>query len=100
MAREAALRADRLILTSDNPRSERPEDIIADMDAGLDETLRMRTLAIVDRRQAIRTAVMLAKPGDVVVVLGKGHETYELIQGQKLHFDDCEEVQAALAIIG
>lgn len=100
MAREAALRADRLILTSDNPRSERPEDIIADMDAGLDETLRMRTLAIVDRRQAIRTAVMLAKPGDVVVVLGKGHETYELIQGQKLHFDDCEEVQAALATIG
>ena len=70
------------------------------MDAGLDETLRMRTLAIVDRRQAIRTAVMLAKPGDVVVVLGKGHETYELIQGQKLHLMIVREVQAALATIG
>lgn len=96
MAAEAARRSDRVILTSDNPRDERPEDIIADMLAGLDDEARRRTLTITDRREAIRTAVALAKEGDVVLVAGKGHETYQIVNGVSSHFDDREEVTNAL----
>lgn len=96
MAREAALRSDRLILTSDNPRSEEPADIIAQMLDGIDEEGRRRTLSIVDRREAIRTAVMLAREGDVVAVCGKGHETYEIFRDRTIHFDDREELENAL----
>lgn len=92
MAAEAARRSDRVILTSDNPRDEVPEDIIRDMEAGLDDEMRRRTLSITDRREAIRTALMLAKPGDVVLVAGKGHENYQEIKGIKHHFDDREVV--------
>ncbi|MCM1348068.1 MAG: UDP-N-acetylmuramoyl-L-alanyl-D-glutamate--2,6-diaminopimelate ligase [Firmicutes bacterium] len=93
MAREAARLSDRLVLTSDNPRDEDPEQIIADMTAGLDtDELRARTISITDRREAIRTALMLAKPGDVVLIAGKGHETYQEIHGVKHHFDDREVV--------
>ncbi|MDE6324041.1 MAG: UDP-N-acetylmuramoyl-L-alanyl-D-glutamate--2,6-diaminopimelate ligase, partial [Paramuribaculum sp.] len=93
MAREAALRSDRLVLTSDNPRDEEPAEIIAEMAAGLDtDELRQRTIAITDRREAIRTAIMLAKPGDVVLIAGKGHENYQEIKGVKHHFDDREVV--------
>lgn len=92
MAAEAARRSDRVILTSDNPRDEVPEDIIRDMEAGLDDEMRRRTLSITDRREAIRTALMLAKPGDVVLVAGKGHENYQEIKGVKHHFDDREVV--------
>ncbi len=93
MAREAALRSDRVVLTSDNPRDENPEDIIRDMEAGLDENLKRSVLSICDRREAIRTAVMLARAGDVVLIAGKGHETYQEIHGVKHHFDDREVVK-------
>ena len=77
-------------MTSDNPRFEEPQDIIDDMLAGLDADQRQRTLAIADRREAIRTACMLAKQGDVVLVAGKGHENYQEVKGVKHHFDDRE----------
>lgn len=96
MAAEAAARSGKVILTSDNPRDEDPLEILAEMEAGLDEEARTRTLSIADRRQAIRTAVRLGRPGDVVLVAGKGHEDYQEIKGVKHHFDDREEVRAAL----
>lgn len=98
MAQEAVKRSDRVIITSDNPRFERPEDIIADMLAGLDEAGRAKTLAITDRREAIRTAAALAQKGDVILIAGKGHEPYQEIEGVKHHFDDHEEVRAAFGI--
>ncbi|KGN90283.1 UDP-N-acetylmuramoylalanyl-D-glutamate--2,6-diaminopimelate ligase [Porphyromonas crevioricanis] len=90
MAREAASLSDRLILTSDNPRSEKPEDIIEEMKQGLDSDSLARTLSILDRAEAIRTACMLAQPSDFVLVAGKGHETYQEIDGKRHHFDDRE----------
>ncbi len=93
MAREAALRSDRVVLTSDNPRNENPADILADMEAGLDSEGRDKTLTVVDRREAIRTAMMLAREGDVVLIAGKGHEDYQEINGVKHHFDDREVVR-------
>lgn len=94
MAREAALRSDKVVLTSDNPRDEEPQQILRDMEAGLDDAeLRAKVLSITDRREAIRTAVMLAKPGDVVLIAGKGHENYQEVKGVKHHFDDCEVVK-------
>lgn len=92
MAQEAFNACDRLILTSDNPRTERPDDILADMLAGLDQTQRQATLTIPDRREAIATAVRLAKPNDIVLVAGKGHEDYQEIDGVKHHFSDREEI--------
>ncbi len=93
MAREAALRSDRLILTSDNPRFEEPADIIRDMEEGLDARARAMTISIADRREAIRTAVALASAGDVILIAGKGHEDYQEIKGVKHHFDDRETVK-------
>ena len=98
MAAEAARRSDILVITSDNPRDENPDDIIADMLAGLDEDQKQRTFTNTDRRQAIRTAAALAHPGDVILVAGKGHETYQICAGVTSHFDDREEVRAALGI--
>ncbi len=95
MAAEAARRSDRLILTSDNPRFEEPEAILADMEAGLDAEARKQAFVITDRREAIRTAAALAEPGDVILVAGKGHEDYQEVKGVKHHFDDREEVTAA-----
>ncbi len=97
MAQEAAKLSDELVLTSDNPRFENPDDILADMQAGLDTDAMKHTLAITDRRQAIRTAVRLAQPGDVILIAGKGHEDYQEIQGVKHHFDDREEVEKIFA---
>ena len=97
MAREAARLSDELVLTSDNPRFENPDDILADMQAGLDSETMKHTLSITDRRQAIRTAVRLAQKGDVILIAGKGHEDYQEIQGVKHHFDDCEEVKKIFA---
>lgn len=97
MAAEAAKRSDRLILTSDNPRFEDPEAILAEMEAGLDSAQRANALIITDRRQAIRTAAALAESGDVILIAGKGHEDYQEIQGVKHHFDDREEIIAAFA---
>ena len=96
MAAEAARLSDRLVLTSDNPRDEVPEEIIRDMEAGLTDETRQSTLSITDRREAIRTAVALAGPGDVVLVAGKGHEDYQEVHGVKHHFDDREVIAEAL----
>lgn len=93
MAREAVTLSDRVILTSDNPRFEEPQDILNDMIAGLTDEERASALSIVDRREAIKTACALAKSGDVILIAGKGHEDYQEIKGVKYHFDDLEEVQ-------
>lgn len=94
MAHEAARLSDRLILTSDNPRTEDPKAILADMEAGLDtRQLRQKTLTVTDRKEAIRVATVLAKRGDVILVAGKGHETYQEINGVRHHFDDREVLQ-------
>lgn len=90
MAAEAARRSNLVILTSDNPRSEDPEEILRQMEAGLDDSTRPRTLKITDRREAIKAACRMAQKGDVVLVAGKGHETYQEIKGVKHHFDDKE----------
>lgn len=93
MAQIAVHGGDRAILTSDNPRGESPDAILDDMVAGLDPT--DRYLRITDRREAIRTAVMMAEAGDVILIAGKGHETYQEIEGVKHHFDDREQVREA-----
>lgn len=93
MALEAVKLSDRAILTSDNPRFEEPEAILQDMLDGLNEEQKRETLAITDRREAIKTACLLAKPGDVILIAGKGHEDYQEVKGVKHHFDDKEEVQ-------
>lgn len=98
MAKEAAKLSDRVIITSDNPRFEEPQEIINDMLAGLDKEDMRKTLSIVDRREAIKTACMLAQPGDVVLVAGKGHENYQDVKGVKHHFDD-KEVLSEFIII-
>jgi len=90
MAKEAAKASDRVIITSDNPRFEEPQEIINDMLAGLDAEDMKKTLSIADRKEAIRTACMLAEKGDVILVAGKGHENYQEIKGVKHHFDDKE----------
>ena len=90
MAHEAARLSDKVIITSDNPRFEEPQDIINDMLAGITDEERGKVLSIVDRKEAIRTACMLAKKGDVILVAGKGHENYQEIKGVKHHFDDKE----------
>ena len=93
MAQEAAKQSDKVIITSDNPRFEEPQDIINDMLAGLNAQQMKKVLSIADRREAIRTACMLAQKGDVILIAGKGHEDYEEIKGVKRHFDDREEVR-------
>lgn len=93
MADAACRYSDRVILTSDNPRSEEPEAIIADMRAGVKEEYKGKVLAITDRKEAIRAALMLASKGDIVLIAGKGHENYQEIKGVKYHFDDKEVVR-------
>jgi len=92
MAKAACEWSDKVILTSDNPRSEDPAQIIKDMEEGVDPAFKRHTLSIVDRREAIKTACMLANPGDIVVVAGKGHEKYQEVKGVRSHFDDMEEL--------
>ena len=99
MAKVAVENSDRVIITSDNPRFEDPQAIIDDMLAGLSEEQRQSVLNIVDRREAIRTACMLAKPGDVILVAGKGHEDYQIVQGVKHHFDDHEVIREAFGLL-
>ena len=98
MAAITAEGSSKVILTSDNPRTEDPEKILDDMEAGITPDVRRKVLRIRDRREAIKTAVMLAGPGDVVLVAGKGHENYQEINGIKHHFDDREELKAALLL--
>lgn len=90
MAQEAIKQSDKVILTSDNPRFEDPQDILNDMKEGLNNAQLKKTLTIVDRKEAIRTACSLAQKGDVVLVAGKGHEDYQEINGVKNHFNDKE----------
>lgn len=97
MAREAVDGSWKAILTSDNPRFEDPQEILNDMLAGLDVIQKAKSLTIIDRREAIKTACALAQPGDVVLVAGKGHEDYQIIQGVKYHFDDREEVRLVIS---
>ena len=97
MAPEAVRQRDRVIITSDNPRFEDPQAIIDDMLAGLTPQQKNKVLTIVDRREAIRTACMLAKKGDVILVAGKGHEDYQEIEGVKHHFDDREVLEEIFA---
>lgn len=98
MAKEAAKASDRVIITSDNPRFEEPQDIINDMLAGLDNEDKKKTLSIADRKEAIRTACMLAEKGDVILVAGKGHENYQEIKGVKHHFDDKEVLKEIFSL--
>lgn len=93
MAQEAEKQSDKVIITSDNPRFEEPQDIINDMLAGLDAKQMKKIISIVDRKEAIRTACMMARKGDVILIAGKGHETYQDIKGVKHHFDDKEVLQ-------
>ena len=93
MAAEAAKGSSRVILTSDNPRNEEPQEIINDMLAGLSDIQKKNVISIVDRKEAIRTACALAQKGDVILVAGKGHEDYQEIKGVKHHFDDKEVIR-------
>lgn len=93
MAQEAVKQSDKVIITSDNPRFEDPQDIINDMLAGLTPQQMTKVVSIVDRKEAIRTACMLAQKGDVILVAGKGHEDYQEIRGVKHHFDDKEIIR-------
>jgi UDP-N-acetylmuramoyl-L-alanyl-D-glutamate--2,6-diaminopimelate ligase len=97
MAQEAVKQSDRVIITSDNPRFEEPQDIINDMLAGLDQKQMKKVVSIADRREAIKTAIMLAGQGDVILIAGKGHEDYQEIKGVKHHFDDREVVRELFA---
>ncbi len=97
MAKEAVRYSDQVILTSDNPRFEEPDDIINDMVNGLTDTHMERTLCITDRTQAIKTATTLAQKGDVILVAGKGHEDYQEVKGVKHHFDDREKLREIFA---
>jgi len=96
MAKICAEGSSKVILTSDNPRTEDPEKILDDMEAGLTPDLKRKVLRIANRREAIKTAVMMANEGDVILVAGKGHEPYQEINGVRHHFDDREELKAAL----
>lgn len=100
MARIGADNSDRLILTSDNPRSEDPEAILAEMRAGLDPVQMKKTLVITDRAEAIRTACAMAKAGDIILVAGKGHEKYQEVKGVKHPFDDLQMLKENLNTIG
>ena len=99
MARIAANLSDRVIVTSDNPRSENPEAIINEMKMGLDPVELGKMLAITDRGEAIKTACVLAKPGDIIIVAGKGHEKYQEISGVKHPFDDLEMLEDSFKIL-
>ncbi len=93
MAAAACAHSDRVIFTSDNPRSEDPGQIIQEMETGLAPAYKRKYISVPDRREAIKAAVSLAKPGDIILIAGKGHEQYQEIQGVKYHFDDKETVK-------
>jgi len=98
MANEAVLASDKVILTSDNPRTENPAQIIKDMEAGVPAKYRNKVVSIENRREAIKTAAMLAQPGDIILIAGKGHENYQEVNGVKHHFDDKEEIENCFGI--
>jgi UDP-N-acetylmuramoyl-L-alanyl-D-glutamate--2,6-diaminopimelate ligase len=96
MAKIAAKMSNKIILTSDNPRTENPEDILDDMMEGLSDEEKSKTLRITDRKEAIRTATMLAKEKDIILIAGKGHENYQETNGIRIHFDDKEIITELL----
>lgn len=96
MAQIACNGSDKLVLTSDNPRTEEPDSILDDMEVGLSAEQLSHTVRITDRRQAIRTACMMAREGDIILIAGKGHETYQEVNGVRSHFDDVEEAEREL----
>ena len=98
MTKEALLGSDKVILTSDNPRTENPAEIIKDMEKGIDPPYKNRVLSIENRKEAIKTATFLAQPGDIILVAGKGHEDYQEINGVKHHFDDKEVIKEFFGI--
>jgi UDP-N-acetylmuramoyl-L-alanyl-D-glutamate--2,6-diaminopimelate ligase len=100
MGEVACEHSDKVIFTSDNPRGEDPLQILADMEEGLPVSARRKFIAIADRKQAIKTAISLAQPEDIVLVAGKGHEKYQEIKGIKHHFDDKEVVQEMFELLG
>ena len=100
MAEVACEHSDKVIFTSDNPRSEDPEQIIKDMEAGVSIAARRKYISIVDRKEAIKTAISLANKEDIILVAGKGHEKYQEIKGVKNHFDDKEVVKEMFEMLG
>ncbi|MFV0592584.1 MAG: UDP-N-acetylmuramoyl-L-alanyl-D-glutamate--2,6-diaminopimelate ligase [Draconibacterium sp.] len=98
MAHEALLASDKVILTSDNPRTEDPAAIIKDMESGVDPQYKNKVVSIENRREAIKTAVLIAQPGDIILIAGKGHENYQDVNGVKHHFDDREEVKKCFGL--
>jgi UDP-N-acetylmuramoyl-L-alanyl-D-glutamate--2,6-diaminopimelate ligase len=99
MAEVACEHSDKAILTSDNPRSENPEDILDEMEGGLGTVQKRKMLRITDRKEAIKTACALARPEDIILVAGKGHETYQEIKGIKYPFDDREVLKEAFQLL-
>jgi len=100
MAEAACEHSDKAIFTSDNPRSEEPEQIIKDMEQGLSAAAKRKYISIVDRKEAIKTAISLAKPEDIILIAGKGHEKYQDIKGVRNHFDDKEVVKEMFEMLG
>ena len=100
MAEVACEHSNKAIFTSDNPRSEDPEQIIKDMEEGLSVSAKRKYIKIVDRREAIKTAISLANKEDIILIAGKGHEKYQEIKGVKNHFDDKEVVMEMFEILG
>lgn len=100
MADIACRLSDKVILTSDNPRFEEPQTILADMQKGVKPLDYKKTLSVLDRKEAIKTACMLAEPNDIILVAGKGHETYQEIQGVKYPFDDKLVLQETFQQLG
>jgi UDP-N-acetylmuramoyl-L-alanyl-D-glutamate--2,6-diaminopimelate ligase len=99
MGEVACEHSDKVIFTSDNPRSEDPQQILADMEATLNSAARRKYIAIADRKQAIKTAVSMAQPEDIVLIAGKGHEKYQEIKGVKHHFDDKEVLKEMFGLL-
>ena len=100
MAAVACEHSDKVIFTSDNPRSEDPDQIIKDMEEGLPVSYKKKYISITGRKEAIRTGISLAKPGDIILIAGKGHEKYQEIKGIRNHFDDKEVVKDFFEMLG
>jgi UDP-N-acetylmuramoyl-L-alanyl-D-glutamate--2,6-diaminopimelate ligase len=100
MAQTACKFSDKVILTSDNPRDEDPNAILMEMQQGIQVSDMRKTLTLADRKEAIKTAVMMAEPGDIVLLAGKGHETYQEIKGVKYDFDDKQVLNEMFALMG
>ena len=100
MAAVACEHSDKVIFTSDNPRSENPLQIIKDMEEGLPMAARRKYISIADRKEAIKTAISLAKPEDIILIAGKGHEKYQEIKGVKYDFDDKKVVRGMFEELG